>query len=197
MRYPGLVFGACALLATWQLVATRPLHWSPGTLAPDDPKQANLENVPAFAYKDVHLTPRAEFDAEVRVLSRNSHWIGALANVSPLDIAVGWGPMSDSAVIEHLDISQSGRFYFWHYGQNPPIPPQTIVTHSANWHVIPASQAVWHTLRRLRVGSIVRLQGELVDITRADGSSIRTSLSREDTGEGACEVIYVQSATLR
>jgi len=197
VRYPVLVFGACALLATWQLMATRPLEWRPGTLVPDDPQQVDLENAPPFELEDVRLTPRAEFAAEVRVLSRERYWLGSFASVAPLDIAVGWGPMSDSAVLNELDISQSGRFYFWHYDEAPPIPPETIVTHSANWHLVPANKSVWHTLRSLRVGSVVRLQGKLVDIDAPDGSGVRTSLTRTDSGAGACEVIYVQSATVR
>lgn len=198
MRYPQrllIVFGL--FLVGWHIMTSRPLEWRPGTLAPDDPKQANLADAPAFAFKNVSLTPRAEFDAEVRVLSRERYWLGAFASVAPLDIAVGWGPMSDSAVLAHLDISQSGRFYFWHYDETPPIPPEAIVTHSANWHLVPANKSVWATLRDLRVGSVVRLQGKLVDITAPDGGYIKTSLTREDSGGGACEVIYVQSATVR
>ncbi|HEU4626960.1 MAG TPA: hypothetical protein VFS52_19525 [Steroidobacteraceae bacterium] len=197
MRYPVLAFGACAVLAAWHLAATRPLEWRPGTLVPDDPKQVNLEDARAFSFKDVTLTPRADFDAEVRVLSRERYWLGTFASVAPLDIAVGWGPMSDSAVLARLDISQSGRFYFWHYDDAPPIAPEAIIRHSANWHLVPANKSVWRTLRSLRVGSVVRLRGELVDIQAPDGASIRTSLTREDSGAGACEVIYVQSATVR
>lgn len=194
---PLLIIGACALLATWQLVSTRPLEWRPGTLVRDDPKQGALEQAMPFDYKAAHLTPRAQFNAEVRVLSRERYWLGALATVAPLDIAVGWGPMSDSAVLAHLDVSQSGRFYFWHYDEEPPIPRESIVTHSANWHLVPASGGVWKVLRNLRVGSVVRLQGKLIDIETADHATIKTSLTREDSGAGACEVIYVEAATVR
>jgi hypothetical protein len=107
----------CVFLALfflgWHFVATRPLEWRPGTLVPDDPQQVDLENAPPFELEDVRLTPRAEFDAEVRVLSRERYWLGSFASVAPLDIAVGWGPMSDSAVLKQLDISQSGRGYFF------------------------------------------------------------------------------------
>jgi hypothetical protein len=198
MRYPHrLLIVFALLLLGWHFVTTRPLEWRPGTLVADDPQQVNLENEPPFAFEDVHLTPRAELDAEVRVLSRERYWLGTFANVAPLDIAVGWGPMSDSAVLAHLDIWQSGRFYFWHYSETPPIPPEAIITHSANWHLVPANKSVWLTLRHLRVGSVVRLQGKLVDIHAADGGTVKTSLTREDSGAGACEVIYVQSATVR
>ncbi len=197
VRYPGLALGACALLAAWHFISARPLEWRPGTLVADDPRQVNLEGAEPFDFRKAHLTPRAEFSVEVRVLSRERYWLGELASLAPLDIAVGWGPMSDSAVLSRIDISQSGRFYFWHYDNEPPIPRASIESHSANWHLVPASNAVWHTLRDLRVGSVVRLEGKLVDIETADHYSVKTSLRRDDTGAGACEVIYVESASVR
>jgi hypothetical protein len=198
MRYPGLLLAACALVAGWQLVTTHPLSWRPGMLVPDDPKQTALEPETTFDFEGVHITPRAEFSAEVRVLGRERYWLGELADVAPLDIAVGWGPMSDSAVLDQIDISQGGRFYFWHYdGEEPPIPRDRIISHSANWHLVPASRTVWHTLSKLRVGSVVHLEGKLIDIETMDHRTIKTSLRRDDSGEGACEVIYVESASFR
>jgi hypothetical protein len=197
VRNPLLVLGTLALIAAWQYISARPLDWRPGTLVADDPHQMELEGAEPFDFKEVRVTPRAGFDAEVRVLGRERYWLGALADVAPLDIAVGWGPMSDSAVLSDLSISQSGRFYFWHYDEEPPIPRELIESHSANWHLVPASNRVWRALRSLRVGSVVRLEGKLIDIETADHAAIKTSLRRDDTGAGACEVIYVESVSVR
>jgi hypothetical protein len=73
-----------------------------------------------------------------------------------------------------------------------PIPPREVISHSANTHVIPANSAVRSQLASLRVGQVVRLTGLLVDAVRADGRYIRTSLTRDDSGAGACEVMLVQ-----
>jgi hypothetical protein len=197
MRYSGLVLGACALIAGWQLILARPLEWRPGALVADDPQQVELDSAEAIGLDDARLIPRARFSAQVRVLSRERYWLGTLAEVSPLDIAVGWGPMSDSAVLDELDIAQSGRFYFWHYDDGPPVPREIIESHSANWHLVPANDRVWRTLRELRVGSVVTLEGMLVDIETQDRGTIKTSLRRDDTGAGACEILYVESASLR
>jgi hypothetical protein len=72
-----------------------------------------------------------------------------------------------------------------------------IETHSANWHLIPANSAVWRTLSRLRVGDVITLDGELVDIESASTGTLKTSLRRDDTGAGACEIILVEAASLR
>ena len=50
-------------------------------------------------------------------------------------------------------------------------------------------------LSRLRPGQVVTLSGELVDVVRDDGVWIKTSLVRNDTGAGACEVLLVDEVT--
>lgn len=198
VRYRGLILGVAAVLAAWQLISTRPLSWRPGELVPDDPQQLEIAGIEPIALKEAQLTPRAAFSAQVRVLSRERYWLGTMGDVAPLDIAVGWGPMSDSAVLADLRISQGGRFYFWRYDHDPPpIPIGEIERHSANWHLVPANDRVWKTLRQIREGTVVRLDGLLVDIEAADHFTAKTSLRRDDTGAGACEIIYVQAVSLK
>jgi hypothetical protein len=185
------------LLGFWQFVSSRPIHRDPGEVAVDDPLQSALDASQVLTSGDFQLIPQAQFSAEVRVLARERYRLGALADVAPLDIAVGWGPMSDSTVLANLEISQSGRFYFWRYENAPPIPPQAIVSHSANWHLVPANDVVWRNLRRLRVGDVVQLDGMLVNIENPEVGTMKTSLVRNDSGAGACEILYVERATIR
>ncbi len=196
MRYSHLAFGAVALFAVWQLVSSRPIHRDPGEIAADDPLQSSLEEPLAVTRGDFQVIGQAKFSAEVRVLSRERYRLGELADVSPLDIAVGWGPMSDSAVLADLKISQSGRFYFWRYEDEPPIPTEEIVSHSANWHLVPANSGIWRKLSGVRVGDVVKLDGVLVNLENPS-VTMTTSLTRQDSGAGACEIIYVQSASIR
>jgi hypothetical protein len=196
VRYSHLILISLVLFAIWQAASTRAVDRAPGEIAAAEPQQTQLDNPQIFQQKDFQLTGRARFTAEVRVLSRSRYRLGALADVSPLDIAVGWGPMSDSAVLADLDIHQSGRFYFWHYDEEPPIPREDIEAHSANWHLVPAKDAVWSTLSGLRVGDVVRLEGMLVDLQNPEVGTISTSLRRDDTGAGACEIVFVEAATI-
>jgi hypothetical protein len=173
----------------------RPLHPSPGVLAPDDPVQVDLDHGDTLQRGDVTLTTRAQFDITARVLSREDYSSGADGRLIPEDLALGWGRMSDSAVLAHIDISQSGRFYYWHVEQFP-IPRREIETHSANMHLIPADDGVKQQLEQVRQGQLIHLQGFLVDATRADGWRWNTSMTRDDTGAGACELIYVESVDM-
>jgi hypothetical protein len=196
VRLIHLVLGTAAAVAVWQLLASGPIDRDPGEIAAEEPLQSELEAPEVLTHGDFQMLPQAEFSAEVRVLGRERYRLGALAEVSPLDIAVGWGPMSDSAVLADIDISQANRFYFWHYDNEPPIPRQEIESHSANWHLIPANDGVWSQLRGLRVGDVVKLDGMLVNLENPGVAMFKTSLRRDDTGAGACEIIYVKNAII-
>ncbi len=197
MRLAPILVVACTLFAAYKLFAGRPeVHWGPGVLAPADPVQRDVERAQAMPYKGIEITPRAHFSAEVRVLSRERYHLGRLGEAVPVDFAVGWGRMSDTDVLSHIQVSQANRFYFWRYENEPPIPRGEIETHSANWHLLPATSAVWDTLDSVRIGEVVKLEGDLVDL-KGDDFTMSTSLTRDDTGAGACEIFYVESATRR
>lgn len=172
----------------------RPVKAGPGVLAAEEPRQRSLSADP-IRLGDYQVTPRASFDIEARILSRERYRSGREADLSPIDLALGWGRMSDSAVLDRISISQSGRFYFWQT-QDAPIPLREIETHSANMHMIPASDSVRERLLALRQGQVIHLQGKLVEVAASDGWHWRSSLTREDTGAGACELIYVESVAV-
>lgn len=170
----------------------RPLQPGPGVLAAEVPVQVDLDRGAQLQRSDTTLTTRAHFDITARVLSRKDYSWGADANLVPLDLALGWGRMSDSDVLAKIDITQSGRFYYWHVDAFP-IPRREIETSSANMHMIPADADVKRQLEQIRPGQVVHIEGFLVDASRADGWHWNTSLTRDDTGAGACELIYVES----
>lgn len=139
------------------------------------------------------LQPLAGFSIEARVLGREDYRMGREADISPTDLALGWGRMTDDAVISRLDISQGGRWYRYRWQGEPPIPVAEIVRSSANMHMIPADAAVAAALKRIEPGQRVRIDGWLVEAHGNDGWRWRSSLTREDSGGGACELVYVCS----
>jgi hypothetical protein len=177
--------------------ATRPIVPPAGVLVPDAPMQRTLTAAPAFTHLGHTLTPRAHFAFTARVLSGERYKVDDLAKLVPRDLALGWGIMSDSALIEKLKISQSGRFFFWQF-ENEALRAQIpqIVASSANMHVIAANARIQEVIDNVRVGELIAIEGKLVDVARGNGWAIKTSISREDTGPGACEIVYVESATI-
>jgi hypothetical protein len=192
MRFAPWLVAALTVFAIWRLYSTRDLHPAPGVLAVADPVQRDIESAPVIERGDFRLRPRAEFDATVRILHREDYSLGDLASLVPTDFAVGWGRMSDSAVLAGIEISQANRFYFWRT-DTWPLERAEIESHSANWHVIPADESVRKVLARLRAGSVVELRGRLVDIEGREGG-MPTSLTRTDTGPGACEILFASHA---
>ncbi|TAG82790.1 MAG: hypothetical protein EAZ24_02510 [Burkholderiales bacterium] len=197
MGWPIIVLLALALWGAYNGYTTREIKHPPGVIAPDAPVQRNFENGKAFQIKDFTITPRAKFSLTARVLARERYRSDAAADIIPIDIAFGWGPMSDTALIDKLKISQSGRFYFWGYQGQPPAAHEVIIRSSANMHLIPADSITRERLLDARVGDVLELEGELVDVKRSNGWNISTSLTRDDSGGGACEVIYVRHVIAR
>lgn len=177
----------------WQHWRLRPVHPPDGLLAPEEPLQADLVGAQAIVHGRWTLTPRARYDITARILSREDYSFDPLSDLVPEDLALGWGAMSDNRVLRELKISQGARFYSFTPVKQMPIPVPLAISHSANTHVIPADSFVRSQLANLRVGQVVHLEGVLVDGVRADGRYFHTSLTREDTGAGACEVMLVES----
>ena len=100
--------------------------------------------------------------------------------------------MSDQSVLDQLKISQSMRFYWYEYRLPPPIPQDEIVRHSTNIHIIPANDSIASACESLRAGELIHLQGELVEATGPGIGTWRSSLRRDDTGNGACELLLVE-----
>lgn len=195
MNWKALAFVAVVGFGLWQHLQQRPVTHGPGVIAAQVPAQGDT-SAPGFAFKGYTLQPLQDFRIEARVLAAETYRSDREAELSPVDLALGWGRMSDSAVLDQIRISQSGRFYFWRV-EDFPIPRQEIERSSANMHLIPASDAIERRLKAVRPGQTVRIGGWLVEAQARDGWHWRSSLTRNDTGAGACELIFVRDLQVR
>ena len=164
----------------------------PGVLAPDPPLQREPDRDGALRVRDHSLTPLAEFRVQARVLSTR-HYSDREAALAPVDLLLGWGRLSDSTVVDAMRFSQSGRWGYWRTPGPPPVPEQEILTSMSNMHIIPAEDWIESSLSDLRPGQVVTLEGQLVEAQGDDGFQWRSSLRRDDTGHGACELMLVRS----
>lgn len=163
------------------------ISYGPGVLAPEPPVQNNLKDIEQIIHEDYLIKMLAEFSIKAKVLSVKKY----SSDLSPTDLALGWGPMSDENVIDRITITQSNRWYYWRVTEYP-IPRRDIETHSANMHMIPASPEVAEQIKRVKKGNIVTFYGYLVEINGTDGFHWKSSLTREDTGNHSCELVWIE-----
>ncbi len=144
---------------------------------------------------EITITPVAQYVLRGVVLSRESYHLGWNGELSPCDLAVAWGDLAAGEAWRTLSWSQSGRWYFWRWSGTPPFPADVIVRNSSNTHLIPASRNLRVAVRALGRGDVVELFGELVTVEGQRGGDRvwwRSSLSRSDTGDGSCELLYLR-----
>lgn len=205
-------FLIAAILAIFSLIAilgflllSRPhstvASQDPFPLQPtDDPIQSSVTGEAAnpIVWEENGMTwtmqPRASYQIAARVLG-NKRYFDWQSGVVPRDLALAWGDMSNSAVDENIHWWQSNRWYRYELSHALSYSQSYINSHTANVHIIPATDNLDKAMRQLEENDLVYLEGYLVDLKVVDGTrvgQIQTSLSREDTGDGACEILYVE-----
>ena len=190
----GLAVIIAAIFGYWY--SHRDIQYPPGVLVQSEPGQVLLpSNTSSIAHGAFTLKPLASFSVDARVLHRRNYRYDAGAKLVPVDLALGWGVMSDQSVLDRMKINQSMRCYFYKYKLPPPIPVDDIVSHSSNMHIIPATREIEARCKSLRNGALIRLVGDLVEATGPGINTWKSSLTRTDTGNGACELFYVEDIT--
>lgn len=167
----------------------------PGVMVNDVPVQEEIKSPISFNHLGFTITKVANFKIKAKVLAREDYYFDRGADLAPVDLALGWGRMSDESILEQINITQSGRFYRWRV-ESFPIPRREIETHSANMHLIPADKYVQYLIDDIREGEIIELNGSLVNVQSNEGWYWNSSLTRNDTGNGACELIWVESLSV-
>ncbi len=165
----------------------------------DDPIQSSITGEAAnpIVWEENGMTwtiqPQASYQIAARVLG-NKRYHDWQSGVAPRDLALGWGDMSDPSVDEWIHWQQSNRWYLYDWN-NGVYSRSYMIRHSANVHIIPATDNLDKALRQIEKNDLVYLEGYLVNLQVRDGDRVghvNTSLSREDTGDGACEILYVE-----
>jgi hypothetical protein len=193
----GLILAVLLGLVWWRWFAPAPKAAWPGRPAAAVPQQAEAGLPSPWTRDELVFTPLARFAATAIVLSRERYRYDPEAKLAPVDLALGWGRMSEAGVINELRVSQNHRWYEYTWHDVPPIPAEEIARSSANMHLLPADDSVRAAVLAVQRHELVEFSGYLVEMRRADGWTWRSSLSREDTGARACEVVWVERLTHR
>ncbi|CAN0601435.1 unnamed protein product [Ectocarpus sp. 12 AP-2014] len=157
------------------------------------PTQVNLDRKKTFKKSGHSLTAVAAFEIEAKILSKKEYRDGRESNIAPVDLALGWGAMASEQLLSKLSVTQQGRFASISYSSDDVISRNEIIQNSSNMHMVPISRDVKKALLSVKPGQVVQIKGYLVNIRHTDGWRWRTSTTRTDEGNGACEIILVQS----
>ena len=172
----------------------RVVHHAPGVLVSSQPLQKAIAPKALPEVGGWKLTAVAEYEIRGRVLGTKRYFTGENTSLVPVDVSLGWARMSDESVLSKFDLSMGNRFFYYEWRNQPAIPPEEIKVSAANNHVIAANPDVRSAVRWLKAGQIVSFKGYLVNAVKPGGVTWNSSLTREDTGNGACELFYVESA---
>lgn len=107
------------------------------------------------------------------------------------DVCVIWGKNVETGVYRRMRFSNRDFTCYYRY---PDRETGELFTESAlaNNHLLPADPFVAETLLKARKGDQIHFKGWLVSYgIKGTPYARRSSLSRNDRGNGACEVVYV------
>ena len=171
-------------------------HLAGREIAPDAPVQTEAIGVKKWSRDGYLIEPLARFEMTGRVVLTDRFWSGREADLSPVDLTLAWGPRSDTGLLEKISFYKMGRYarYEW---DDMSIKPDTIAHHSANMHMIAADSEVARKLKSIHREDLVTFSGYLVSVQATDGWSWKSSTSRTDEGNGACELVWVEKIASR
>lgn len=157
---------------------------------------AKEKNILFFVKKyhdyDIIITPQARYKVHATVLSKHRYFWCIDGYLAPYDLALGWGKYAKKENYSKVMFLQFGRWYYYFY---PSAEFSDVGLYSANTHVVPCNEKVLEGIKKLRKHNEVYMEGYLVDIEAATpkGKTFtwNSSLSRDDSGDGACEIFYV------
>lgn len=168
----------------------------------ESPIQNNKVKLDIIEYegKDglVNITLLAEYKITGIVKSKKKYTSDYSSVVSPMDLAIAWGNLNQEEIDENITYSQRSRWYYYHIKENDLVSINDVKIQSANTHMIPANDNIYKELKKIRKNDLIELEGYLVSVELFENQKAwASSLSREDTGDKACEIMYVTKVVIK
>ncbi len=143
---------------------------------------------------ELTLTKVADYRIAATVCGRKKYSQPWQSLVAPIDLCVAWGRLATENIKPWLKFSQDMRWYQFRYEREAPVDGPYISQHSANMHLVAAVKNIKRAIAKIDKGDLVLLEGYLINIHGTfKGQKVmwNSSQTREDDGNGACELMYV------
>lgn len=139
-----------------------------------------LENGPEVTLGDFSLNKKARLTFVAKVLSVRDYQDMPESQIAPVDIVISWS----EDIYPGVNVTQDKR---WYYASPRSKIGADFFFNTANLHMVGIDG---ENRKKLKKGAVIYSSGWLVDVSGPGGFSWRTSLTRLDRGDGACELFF-------
>jgi uncharacterized protein len=156
-----------------------------------EPHQRIVKKAESINWGKFLLTPRATFNAGVRLVYKKEYIDKSIETaVSPVDFAVAWGPMNNDDVLNKIILFPEKRWVNVAFNGEYTWEKDILLDNFSNIHIIPASRDIHEKINNLPQNINILITGYLVDVSKKNWVW-KTSLSRNDRSQGACEILFL------
>ncbi len=169
-----------------------PITHGPGVLTPDKPVLSYNAFDKPFNLKGHTLTPIKQYSGELRVLHHKRYFFEDKKDLSPVDIVVGWDEMSDERNLQFIQFSVNNRNLELDFTK-PPISEKAMYEQMEILHLIPSTAELEDKIIWLRTGSIVRINGKLVNVESDNSFNWNSELLQTQEETTKKLILWVES----
>ena len=113
--------------------------------------------------------------------------------IAKKDVGIVWGNLVQDDILKNIKFSMNGaRFlkYTYRRGDWEKKLSSPIKKLCSNNHLISNDETITSLIKQIKKNDYIKISGYLIN-AYWDNSYLTTSISRDDEGNGACEVVYV------
>jgi len=165
----------------------------------DAPRQRKIDKPPfsvSYGGTEYRVEPKYDYELHGMIVSYRQHDGKSLMHrrssdhLNMADVCVVW---SDTAFSEHLRALEfwNGIFTCNVQTSNMVAWSQFKMNQLSNNHLISADEEIRDVVGDIRIGDQIRIKGWLAHYGAAGNGLRSTSTTRDDSGDGACETIFV------
>jgi len=166
----------------------------------NEPEQTTTREKPFYAsVNDVEylIEPEYAYDLTGMIVSYRQHegnsrmHLQANDHLNVADVCVIWGDNTRSQ-LQELDF-WNGIFTCNVFTRDMQAWESFDMDQLSNNHLISDDDFIRRQVRKVQIGDQIRVRGYLASYSNPDGGKRGTSTTRTDTGDGACETVFVES----
>lgn len=166
----------------------------------NEPEQTATRQKPFYAtINDVEylIEPEYEYDLTGMIVSFRHHegnsrmHLQANDHLNMADVCVVWGDNTESE-LQKLDF-WNGIFTCNVFTRDMQAWESFDMNQLSNNHLISDDDFIRRQTRKIQIGDQIRVRGYLASYSNPGGGKRGTSTTRTDTGDGACETVFVES----